>query len=191
MIASGFSFPGGEFMYRLQPFFSLLSLLYLLSFAQVALADTTDQTASDSTERLAIAVERLVQLLEQESAVEHEEKQLRKLDIAISYLNFRSRRIEIMDRDLSMTKSERERIEDVLQQWQERKEQLKTAMEEESGEKKKEMEQTLQELELREKAIELRRSRIEEDIIIMENKVVDLQNQLDAVESYVQRHLQL
>ncbi|PLX93952.1 MAG: hypothetical protein C0619_03720 [Desulfuromonas sp.] len=178
-------------MYRLQPFFSLLSLLCLLTFAQVALADTTDQTASDSTERLAIAVERLVQLLEQESAVEHEEKQLRKLDIAISYLNFRSRRIEIMDRDLSMTKSERERIEDVLQQWQERKEQLKTAMEEESGEKKKEMEQTLQELELREKAIELRRSRIEEDIIIMENKVVDLQNQLDAVESYVQRHLQL
>ncbi|MDT8420204.1 MAG: hypothetical protein RQ754_07205 [Desulfuromonadales bacterium] len=178
-------------MYRLQSFLTLLGLLSLLSFAQVALADTPEQTASDSTERLAIAVERLVQQLEQESATQNEDKQLRKLDIAISYLNFRSRRIEILDRDLTMTKSERERYEDVLQQFQERRELLKTALEEKSPEEKKELEQNLEELELREKNLELRRSRIEEDIIIMENKIVDLQNQLDAVESYVQRHLQL
>ena len=177
----------------------LLSLFYMLLFLSTqgpCLAETVETTtpevhSGDSVERLAIAVENLARLFANQATEEKENKELRKLDIAISYLNFRSRRIELMDRDLSMTKNERDRMEDVTEQWRDRKEILRTEMEGKSTEEVKELEKALQELEVRLRALDQRSIRLEEEIIIQENQISDLQNELNSVESYIQQHLQL
>lgn len=183
-------------MYRTARLLCLLTLLTFISAPQNSLADTEDTTApevlaGDSVERLAIAVENLTRLFASQATTKDQNQELRKLDIAISYLNFRSRRIELMDRDLSMTKNERARMEDIAQQWRERQKILRKEMEGKSAEEEKKLEQALQELEVRGKTFLQRLTRLEEDIIIQENRIAELQSELDAVESYVQQHLQL
>jgi len=171
----------------------LLTLLLLLFFPGHILAETAtpEVLTEDSVQRLAIAVEDLTRHLVTQAATNGQNQELRKLDIAISYLNFRSRRIELMDRDLSMTKNERDRMKDLADQWQERIEIVRKELEESSGEEKQELDQALIELTLRGKTFDQRLTRLDEDIIIQENRIDELQNELDTVESYVKQHLQL
>lgn len=183
-------------MSRIVRLLCLLCVLFFLSAPGTCLAETVETDApevlsGDSVERLAIAVENLTRLFANQVTQNNQNQELRKLDIAISYLNFRSRRIELMDRDLSMTKNERDRMEDLTEQWRERKELLRTEMDGKSSEEVKELEQTLQDLEVRLKAFTQRLARLEEDIIIQENQISDLQSELNSVENYVQQHLQL
>ena len=176
----------------------MITLFLLLLFAvpqniqaeSTAIANT-DVVAGDSLDRLAQAVESLTQLLEKQATAKDEDKELRKLDIAISYLNFRSRRIELMERDLSRQRADRDRYEDTIANWQKRQELLLKNLEESSPEDQKELEQAKKEFEIQTKSLEQRLARAEEDIIIQENRIAELQDQLDTVESYVHQHLEL
>lgn len=179
-------------MYRLTRPIIFVTLLALLSIPVTSLAEPSDEEASaGSMERLAVAVETLVKHLEAHATEKNEDMELRKLDIAISYLNFRSRRIELMERDLTMIRNDRSRYEDTIRMWQERLDLLLTEMEEKTADEREELERSQAELEMRVKGFEQRLTKLDEEIIIQENKITDLQNDLDAVESYIQQHLQL
>lgn len=172
-----------------------LSILLLSFLATGSIAQTTETgltaASNESIVRLAEAVEKLAELLKSRSAEDKVDSELRKLDIAISYLNFRSRRIETIERDLGMLRTDRSRIEDTLSNWQERRDMMTNTLEEKSGEEKEALQSQILEMEAREKLVAQRMARYDEEIIILENRIIELQNELDSVESYVQQHLNM
>lgn len=176
-------------MTRTAGILSLSLLLISLFAAGSSIAQTTE--SSDSLARLAAAVENLTRQLEQQDREKDQDRELRKLDIAISYLNFRSRRIETMERDLGIIKNERARIEDALKHWQSRRDMLTNDLEGATGDEKQNLQREIQEMIAREKSFEQRLGRYEEDIIIHENRISELQADLDSVESYVQQNLKM
>ncbi|HKJ05683.1 MAG TPA: hypothetical protein VJ974_08810 [Geopsychrobacteraceae bacterium] len=180
-------------MQRTAQLITYLCFILIFFIPLTCLAESTgaDAPAGDSIDRLAKAVENLNRILEKQSDATSEDKDLRKLDIAISYLNFRSRRIELMERDLNMAKNERIRYQDSIEAWKERLELVSREMEGKSQQELQELEQRRLELELRIKSFEQRTTNISEEIIIQENQISELMSDLDSVESYIQQHLNL
>jgi chromosome segregation ATPase len=96
-----------------------------------------------------------------------------------------------MERDLNQKRTERDRYEDTLANWQKRQELFLKNLEESTPDEKKELEQALKEVDFQTKSLEQRLARAEEAIIIQENRIAELQEQLDSAEAYVQQHLEL
>ena len=122
-------------MQRSAQLVTFMILITLLSIPWSCFAETGEPTnpgvlAGDNVDRLAKAVENLSRILEKQADSSAEEKSLRKLDIAISYLNFRSRRIERMERDLNMARNERNRYQDGIDAWKDRLQLITREMEE-------------------------------------------------------------
>jgi len=139
---------------------------------------------------LSTSVDRLTNLLYDRAQQQTQEEVLRKLDIAVAYLNFRSRRIEMLERDLLNSRSMKTRLEDVMRQWEKRVNEL-----EETG-KTNTTEQANGELQTEEakeqmKLLKQRVARVDTEIVDFENRILELRDQLDSVESYVEKHLQL
>lgn len=182
-------------MCRIAQVISLTILFLLLLAAGNGLAQTTEpgisSASNDSITRLAEALEKLTLQLESRATAEDQSTELRKLDIAIAYLNFRSRRIETLERDLSMIRNERTRLEDAIQNWRERQDNLAKDLEESSGDEKQSLQRSLQDLTARIKSFDQRLARLEEEIIVRENRILELQDELDSVETYVQQHLKM
>ena len=142
---------------------------------------------ADEIKALSAAVDKLTLQLSQQKAPSNEETTLRKLDIAIAYLNFRSRRIEMFEQDLQSSRAQRNRIEDVLEQFQREEDNLSRSFEPNQQE---ELQRTREELRFRQQSIKDRRNRLDEEIILLENRIMDMQSQLDSVESFVQKNLE-
>lgn len=73
---------------------------------------------------LSTSVDRLTELLYSQAKQNDQNQVLRKLDIAVAYLTFRSRRIERLERDKQRAANSKTRLEDVIQQWEQRIEKL-------------------------------------------------------------------
>ena len=73
---------------------------------------------------LSTSVDRLTELLYSQGKQNDQNQVLRKLDIAVAYLTFRSRRIERLERDKQRAANSKTRLEDVIQQWEQRIEKL-------------------------------------------------------------------
>ena len=173
----------------------LLCKVFLVSFILVASltapAIAAEQVASDTLvaqelHSLASSIDNLAKLLIERPAELDQETRLRKLDIAISYLNFRSRRIEMFERDLQSSRSTRNRLEDVLNQFQREEENLAQTFDGNPDN----ISRAREELEMRREVIKTRISRMDEEIILLENRIMDMQSQLDSVEDYVQKNLE-
>ena len=52
------------------------------------------------------------------------------------------------------------------------------------------IERAKEELEIRRQVVKTRISRMDEEIILLENRIMDMQSQIDSVEDYVQKHLE-
>ncbi|PLX89486.1 MAG: hypothetical protein C0618_01140 [Desulfuromonas sp.] len=157
--------------------------------AEQSPAPTTDPLTS--TDRLAAAIETLTNQLATQGEYAKKDEELRKLDIAISYLNFRHRRIERLETELDREISERDQLEDLARQWSERQEQLISSIEEAGSTDKKELEKEKSNYDIRKKALEQRIFRLSEEIIVKQNRIADLNEQLDTVERYVRQNLTL
>lgn len=142
---------------------------------------------ADEIKALSTAVDKLTRQLSEQKASSNEETTLRKLDIAIAYLNFRSRRIEMFEHDLQSSRAQRNRIEDVLEQFQREEDNLSRTFEPNQQE---ELQRAREELRFRQQSIKDRRNRLDEEIILLENRVLDMQNQIDSIESFVQKNLE-
>jgi hypothetical protein len=142
---------------------------------------------ADEIKALSTAVDRLTQQIAQQSGSAKEDTTLRKLDIAISYLNFRSRRIEMFERELQTTRAQRNRIEDVLEQFQREENNLSQSF---ASNQQDELQRAREELRFRQEAIKDRGDRLDEQIILLENRMMDMQSQIDSVENFVQKNLE-
>lgn len=142
---------------------------------------------ADEIKALSLAVDNLTRQIAQQAGGAKEETTLRKLDIAIAYLNFRSRRIEMFERELQTTRGHRNRIEDVLGQFQREENNLSQAF---ASNQQDELQRAREELRFRQQAIKDRGNRLDEEIILLENRIMDMQSQIDSVESFVQKNLE-
>jgi chromosome segregation ATPase len=145
-----------------------------------------DKTIAEELRTLSESIDNLARQLNVKAGSDDQETRLRKLDIAISYLNFRSRRIEMFERDLQSSRAGRNRLEDLLDQFSREEESLAQTFD---GNPEN-IERAKEEMALRRQAIKTRISRMDEEIILLENRIMDMQSQIDSVESYVQKNLE-
>ncbi len=140
--------------------------------------------------RLAAAIDRLASLYEQDRQQAEQDALSRKLDTAIAYLNFRSRRIELLEQDLQQLRTGRDRLASAFMQMEERRNlieaQARTTITGSSREREKERD----EFQLKMKMMQERVDRSEQEIVILENKIQELQTEISSVESFVQRNLE-
>lgn len=161
--------------------------LCLSSQTLAAQLDPGEAKIADEIKTLSAAVDNLTRQLAKQVGSSEEETSLRKLDIAIAYLNFRSRRIEMFERDLQAARTSRNRLEDLLEQFQREEENLPQSFDTSQQES---LQRAREELRFRRQAIKDRRNRLDEDMILLENRIMDMQSQIDSVESFVQKNME-
>ena len=154
--------------------------------AQAAPQELGDALVANELRTLARSIDNLARQMEKQSAGTARDTTLRKLDLAIAYLNFRSRRIEMFERELQSTRSNRNRLDDALENFQREEESLSRSFD---GNHRESMQKAREELSLRRKIVKDRISRLDEEIVLLENRIMDMQSQIDSVESFVQKNL--
>lgn len=172
-----------------------LCLILLLACCLASQPSTAAEAATDTDlialeiRNLSTSVDRLTDLLYQQAQQNSQQDLLRKLDIAVSYLNFRSRRIEMIERDMRSSASLKTRLEDVIQQWEQRLEDLENSRQ--TGQLQDTDDQEVEEAKEQLKMLKQRLSRMDTEIIQYENRITELRERLDSVESFVEKNLQL
>ena len=167
---------------------TLTICLWLSSSALAAPAEPGAAAMVEELRALTASVDNLARQMEKQSGDYKQDTNLRRLDIAIAYLNFRSRRIEMFERELQSTRSTRNRLDDVMEQLQREEDSLPQAF---NDSQRDAMQKALEELRFRRKSLKDRISRKDEEIILLENRIMDMQSQIDSVESFVQEDLDL
>lgn len=158
----------------------------LSTSAEAAQEKSTDALLAGELRSLSASINNLAARLGNSAGEAGQDTTLRKLDIAIAYLNFRSRRIEMFERDLQSMRSSRNRLEDMLGQLRQEEENLVQAF---GNSPHDVMQQAKEDMAFRRKVIRDRIERFDSEIIMVENKVLDMQSQIERVEDYVQKNL--
>ncbi len=152
----------------------------------VAQEKFSDALMATELRALTSAVEKLSAQLGGESGLTSQETTLRKLDIAVAYLNFRSRRIEMFERELQTMRSSRNRLEDTFEQLRQEEDNLARAFG--SGQPDITL-KAREDLRFRRKVVRDRIERFDSEIVMLENRILEMQHQLDSVESFVQKNM--
>ena len=172
----------------LPAFFVLLAIcLCLSSSALAAQTDMNDTLIARELKALSTSINSLTKQMEAQAGSARKDTTLRKLDIAIAYLNFRSRRIEMFERDLQSARTNRNRLDDVLEQFQREEDSLSQTFD---PNQKDAVQRAREELSFRKQTVKGRLSRMDEEIILLENRMMEMQSQIDSVESFVQKNLE-
>ncbi|MBW2688364.1 MAG: hypothetical protein JRC99_00345 [Deltaproteobacteria bacterium] len=168
---------------------SVLVICLCLSSNAIAAGqhDIDDAMIAEELRALSTAVDNLAKQMANQAESEGQDTNLRKLDIAISYLNFRSRRIEMFERDMQSMRTSRNRLEDILEQFKREEDSLSQSFD---SNQREAIERTREGLSFRRQAVKDRISRMDEEIILLENRIMDMQSQIDSVESFVQKNLE-
>lgn len=167
-------------------FTTLFIVLCLGGKPRAAELEVAESVIAGEIRALSKSIQQLSSQLAQQPGVSAQDANLRKLDIAITYLNFRSRRIEMAERDLQAARTSRNRLEDVLEQFKREEDNLSRSFD---SSQQATIERAREELRFRRQAIKDRGSRLDEEIILLENRVMDMQSQIDSVESFVEKNL--
>lgn len=177
-------------MYRKLIVISLFVCVLLPSLVQAADSTASAEIVALEIRNLSTSVDRLTRLLYDQAQQKEQDKILRKLDIAVAYLNFRSRRIEMLERDAQNIQSTKNRLEDIIRQWQQRLEQIVDLENSNTGNTdNKEMSREDAEEQLN--MLKQRLTRVDSEIVDFDNQILELRNQLDDVEDFVEKHLEL
>lgn len=174
----------------------LVTGLILLSAAGVINARTTwaqnernqDLSIAAELDALTVAITKMTTLLEREQIQEQDRLHLAKLSKAIDYLNFRSRRIETLERDLASLRLARLGQEDTLKIWEDRQRECDEFTKTKSA-PNPELENSCKRFINQQKLVKAQTARMNDEIIMLENRLYELQNELADVESYVQKNL--
>lgn len=164
----------------------LILCVCLSSNLLAAQIEVNDDTIVGELRTLSKSIDSLAKQLKQQAGRVQQDTTLRQLDIAVSYLNFRSRRIEMFERDLQSSKSSRNRLYDVLEQFQREEDGLTESYD---SSQRDAIKRAREEISFRRQTVKDRLSRMDEEIILLENRIMEMQAQIDSVESFVQKNL--
>lgn len=171
--------------------FVFVLLLVVFSFASVSAHESPSQEdapVAAELNALTISIDRLTGVLEAQSGVDDDDLLYQKLNLAIAYLNFRSRRIEALEQDVQANRSAKAQIESTLNVWLERQQEMAAN---DSGLASEEVRQRHDDVQMRIDLVKERLERLDNEIVSLESKIYELQGQIDSVEEFVQRNLAL
>ena len=171
----------------------LLLLICVSLFSQSAAADdklADAELIALEIRNLSTSVDRLTNLLYDHAQQRNQEEILRKLDIAVAYLNFRSRRVEVLERNLLNSRNTKTRLEDSIRQWEKRVRDLEDPSKTNASGRanpERQAEEGKEQL----KILRQRLVPMETEIVDGENHLLELRDQLNSLENYVEKYLQL
>jgi predicted nucleic acid-binding Zn-ribbon protein len=140
-------------------------------------------------EALTAAVNRLAAALEAEQKNASNKDSLEKLNLAIAYLSFRSRRIETLERDITTMKNSRTNLEEALKTWNERILALEEKQKQSPGGENEEFNRMIEDAKAQLTIFKERQSRVGEEIVQLENRNYELQREISVIEKFVERNL--
>ena len=172
---------------RKTSFASLFCAIYLV--VAPALASPVRAASGSDDPKLAAELQKLNQSLLGLQQLMKEQLAANRLNTAIAYLNFRSRKIEMLERDLENMKKDKDRMQGFLDDLGLRFGRL----EEERRNNPKFTDQDFlaaqRELEQRRELIKKRLGEVESESLSLDIKISELRSQIDSIEHYVQDHL--
>lgn len=166
----------------------VLFCLLLLPFSP-AVAAEPKSVPPVPVEALTVAVNRLAAALEAGQKSASNKESLEKLNLAIAYLSFRSRRIEVVERDITALKNTRNNFEDAQKTWTERILALEERQKENMGGPNGDLTKMIEDSKTQLAAFKERQARLGEEIIQLENRNYELQREISNIEKFVERHL--
>jgi len=173
---------------------ALILIALLLFHPLFALAqDTAPAEKSDvalEVFQMTQSMDELIELLKEDRQQRKGDVKLQKLEIAVSYLNFRSRRIEAKEKDLKEKRQSRDRMEELVakiesdpEQWERFDKNANSNPIPSSFEQKPS--------EYRLKMLKERVEKLDTEIVSLETEIVDLSRELTEFETFVQKNLEL
>lgn len=158
-----------------------------LLFAAVLTLPPPGHAADDS--RLAAELHNLNQSLQNLQQLMKEQLAANQLNTAIAYLNFRSRKIEVLERDLEGMKKDRERLQGFLVDLEQRGTQLEKKKRNNPSLSSQELGLARDELEQRKALLKKRNEQLENESLAAEIKLGELRQQIENIERFVQSSL--
>jgi hypothetical protein len=177
----------------MRPLASLGVAIFMFLFLPLAAfagngASPERKDLSGQISRMTQSVDELVRLLKEEKSQNNRDVELKKLEIAVTYLSFRSRRIEAREDVLREKKRIRDRLAELVakireqpEQWEDYYKRPKTVS----------LSTEEQPSEYRIKLMEERIDILDHDIINLETEIAQLSGELVELESFVQEKLDL
>ncbi|PKN13694.1 MAG: hypothetical protein CVU69_00525 [Deltaproteobacteria bacterium HGW-Deltaproteobacteria-4] len=170
-------------------FLTVAALFLLLLSSSPAAASEQTPLAPASVDALTTAINRLATALEAEQKSTNNKESLERLNLAIAYLSFRSRRIEVVERDINALKNTRNNIEDAQKTWSERILALEERQKQSMGGVNGDLSKMIEDSKTQMAAFKERQARLGEEIIQLENRNYELQREINSIEKFVERHL--
>lgn len=171
----------------------LISLFVLLPLCAPAQEITPAEQSNIVREvgRMTQSLDKLIRLLKEQHSNNARADELQKLEIAVSYLNFRSRRIEAKEQDLKGKKEYRDRLEEMIAKLKEQAQKRERSSENAQGSQPTLSSYSKQIADSRLKQYQQRIETLESETIILDIEIMDLVKGLSELESYVEKNLKL
>lgn len=170
-----------------------LIIVLLLAAAVYVQAATPNQKSDIALEvfQMTQSMEELIQLLKEDKTQGDRAAELQKLEIAVTYLSFRSRRIEAKELGLRDKKLARDRMQELVAKIKDDPEQWERFNI--NAQRQNQGQPTSQEspVDYRLRQLEDRIETLDSEIITLETEVSDLNRELSDFEAYVQKKLEL
>ena len=173
----------------------LTTLIIALLLASPVYAQTaTPELKSDialEVFQMTQSMEELIQLLKEDKTQSVNAAELQKLEIAVTYLSFRSRRIESKEQELREKKLAKDRMQALVAKIKDNPKQWEHF--DRTAQRQNQIQPTSQEspVDYRLRQLEERIETLESEIITLEMEVTDLNRELSDFEAYVQKKLEL
>lgn len=161
-------------------------LLFPFSLTAAAEQKTTPPAP---VEALTAAVNRLAAALEAEQKNAGNKESMEKLNLAIAYLSFRSRRIEALERDITAMKNSRTNLEEAQKTWNERILALEERQKQNPGGVSEELNRMIEDARTQLTVFKERQSRVGDEIVQLENRNYELQREISVIEKFVESRL--
>jgi hypothetical protein len=175
---------------RLTTFIIALLLLTAPVYAQTIAPEQKSDIALEVFQ-MTQSMDELMQLLKEGKTQSDSAAELQKLEIAVTYLSFRSRRIESKEQDLRDRKLARDRMQELVTKIKDNPEQWERF--DRTAQRQSQIQPTSQEspVDYRLRQLEERIETLDSEIITLEMEVTDLNRELSDFEAYVQKKLEL
>ena len=169
-------------------------IIALLLAAPVYAQTATPELKSDialEVFQMTQSMDELIQLLKEDKTQSNKAAELQKLEIAVTYLSFRSRRIESKEQDLREKKLAKDRMQELVTKIKDNPEQWERF--DRTAQRQSQIQPTSQEspVDYRLRQLEERIETLDSEIITLEMEVTDLNRELSNFEAYVQKKLEL
>jgi len=170
-------------------FLAGLLLFTLITFPGETRA-ATDEKLRQSIDRLTTAIEQLAKSQQTGTQSTQHDDLMRRLSLAVAYLDYRSRRIEALEMERSEIHTSLERFEDFIRSIERREEAIDENLRNNPQASRAETEQSRKELEDQKKMMTERIARGDSKLIQLDNEITALKSQLVPIERFIQENLQ-